>query len=163
MLSYLTFPVGYPEKGNMRLTTKGRYAVRALARLAALAQGRPVSIRQIAREEALSPQFLEQIFFRLKKAGLIGSIRGPKGGFVLQGTPADVSVTSILDAVGEPLHPAPCTDHAAEPCQRRACCLTSPVWHGFHELIRAHLCEISLQDILDGGSAPAAPTPPVRP
>lgn len=143
----------------MRLTTKGRYGVRAVVNLAAAGQNRPISISQIAEQEELSPEFLEQIFFRLKKAGLIRSVRGPKGGFLLNRSPADISVKTILDAVGEPLYPAPCTDHDANPCPRRADCALNPVWGGFYELIRSHLSGISLKDILDRGAKPAAAAP----
>ena len=135
----------------MRLTTKGRYGVRAMAKLAAAgeAQERPVSITQIADEEQLSPEFLEQIFFKLKKAGVIRSIRGPKGGFVLNRRPEEITVAAILDAVGEPLYPAPCTDGNAKGCARKDGCAMAPVWGEFHTLIRRHLAGISLRDILD--------------
>jgi Rrf2 family iron-sulfur cluster assembly transcriptional regulator len=109
---------------------------------------RPTSISQIAEEEELSPEFLEQIFFRLKKAGLIRSIRGPKGGFLLNRKPGDISIKTILDAVGEPLYPAPCTDHGVKPCHRQPSCPIAPVWQEFYELIRDHLSGISLQDML---------------
>jgi Rrf2 family iron-sulfur cluster assembly transcriptional regulator len=140
----------------MRLTTKGRYGVRAVVNLAAAASNEPISISQIAKKEQLSPEFLEQIFFRLKKAGLIRSIRGPKGGFVLNRKSSEITVKSILDAVGEPLFPAPCTDHGSRPCPRREGCLTSPIWQDFYELIRKHLTGISLKDILENGKTTAA-------
>ena len=134
----------------MRLTTKGRYGIRAVVNLVANSrdQNSPVSISQIAREEALSPEFLEQIFFRLKKAGVIRSVRGPKGGFILNKKPSEVSIKTVLDAVGEPLFPAPCTDHTAG-CGRKAGCSLAPVWQDFYELIRNHLSAISLKDIID--------------
>ena len=82
----------------MRITTKGRYGLRAVINLARTNHNRPVSIGSIASEENVSSEFLEQIFFKLKKAGLIRSIRGPGGGFVLNRTPAEISVQDILDA-----------------------------------------------------------------
>ena len=82
----------------MRLTTKGRYGVRAVVNLAGQNQNGPVSISKISREEDLSPEFLEQIFFKLKKSGVIRSIRGPKGGFLLNSNPSDVTIKMILDA-----------------------------------------------------------------
>jgi len=133
----------------MRLTTKGRYGVRAVANLAATgAQGRPVSISRIAGEEELSPEFLEQIFFKLKKAGVIRSVRGPKGGFVLNRKPEEISITTILDAVGEPLYPAPCTMNGSQHCSRQKTCNLAPVWGEFHEVIRDHLSGVTLKDIL---------------
>ncbi len=133
----------------MRLTTKGRYGVRAVVNLATAANSEPISISQIARKEDLSPEFLEQIFFRLKKAGLIRSVRGPKGGFVLSHKPSEISVRTVLDAVGEPLFPAPCAEHGTDRCPRKEGCPISPVWQSFYELILNHLSGISLKDILE--------------
>jgi len=133
----------------MRMTTKGRYGVRAVVNLAAAgAQDRPVSISQIAGEEDLSPEFLEQIFFKLKKAGVIRSVRGPKGGFLLNRKPEEISITTILDAVGEPLCPAPCTANGSSRCARQKNCSLAPVWGQFHELMRGHLDRVTLKDIL---------------
>lgn len=137
----------------MRLTTKGRYGVRAVVNLAAAAPNEPISISRIAQKEQLSPEFLEQIFFRLKKAGVIRSIRGPKGGFVLNRKASEISIKTILDAVGEPLFPAPCTDHSAQHCPRQEGCLTYPIWQDLYELIRGHLSRITLKDILDNGKS----------
>ena len=133
----------------MRLTTKGRYGVRAVLNLAAQKQEQPISISRISKEEDLSPEFLEQIFFKLKKAGVIRSIRGPKGGFILNWKPSEVSIKTILDAVGEPIFPAPCTNGTIDPCPREHKCALAPVWSGFHEVIEKHLDSISLKDIID--------------
>jgi Rrf2 family iron-sulfur cluster assembly transcriptional regulator len=133
----------------MRLTTKGRYGVRAVLNLAAQNQNHPISISQISKEEDLSPEFLEQIFFKLKKAGLIRSVRGPKGGFVLNWTPAEVTVKAILDAVGESINPTPCTNGTGSPCPRKDGCALAPVWNEFHDLISNHLGGISIKDIID--------------
>jgi Rrf2 family iron-sulfur cluster assembly transcriptional regulator len=136
----------------MRLTTKGRYGVRAVVNLAAAADDRPISISQIAGQENLSPEFLEQIFFKLKKAGLIRSVRGPKGGFMLNRPPADITIKTILDAVGEPLSPTPCADGAVPPCPRQDDCAIAPVWQEFYGVMERHLEGISLEDILTGKS-----------
>ena len=139
----------------MRLTTKGRYGVRAVVNLAVAVGNEPISISHIAKKEQLSPEFLEQIFFRLKKAGLIRSVRGPKGGFVLNHKPSEISVKTILDAVGEPLFPAPCVDHGAKSCSRQDGCLISPIWQDFYELMRKYLSAISLKDIVENKRIPA--------
>jgi Rrf2 family iron-sulfur cluster assembly transcriptional regulator len=133
----------------MRLTTKGRYGVRAVLNLAAQNQKHPISISQISKEEDLSPEFLEQIFFKLKKAGVIRSIRGPKGGFVLNWKPSDVTIKAILDAVGESIHPTPCTNGSAPPCPREKDCALVPVWNEFNTLIEKHLDSISIRDIIE--------------
>jgi Rrf2 family iron-sulfur cluster assembly transcriptional regulator len=123
--------------------------------LAAAVGSEPISISYIAKKEQLSPEFLEQIFFRLKKAGLIRSVRGPKGGFVLNHKPSEISVKTILDAVGEPLFPAPCVDHSTKACSRQEGCLLSPIWQDFYELMRKYLSAISLKDIVENKRIPA--------
>jgi Rrf2 family iron-sulfur cluster assembly transcriptional regulator len=133
----------------MRLTTKGRYGVRAVVNLASQKQNHPVSISQISKEEDLSPEFLEQIFFKLKKAGVIRSIRGPKGGFVLNWKPSEVTVKTILEAVGENVNPTPCTNSHADPCPREKDCAMAPVWNEFYQVIEKHLGSISLKDIIE--------------
>jgi Rrf2 family iron-sulfur cluster assembly transcriptional regulator len=133
----------------MRLTTKGRYGVRAVLNLATQNQNHPISISQISQEENLSPEFLEQIFFKLKKAGVIRSIRGPKGGFVLNWEPAEVTIKAILDAVGESINPTPCTNGSSEPCPRQKDCALAPVWSGFYQVIEKHLDSISIKDIIE--------------
>lgn len=133
----------------MRLTTKGRYGVRAVLNLAAHNQTHPISISQISKEEDLSPEFLEQIFFKLKKAGVIRSIRGPKGGFELNWKPGDVTIKAILDAVGESIHPTPCTTGSVPRCPREKDCALVPVWNEFNTLIEQHLDSISIKDIIE--------------
>ena len=133
----------------MRLTTKGRYGVRAVLNLATQNKSRPISISQISKEEELSPEFLEQIFFKLKKAGVIRSVRGPKGGFVLNWKPSEITIKAILDAVGESIHPTPCTNGRDNPCPREQECALAPVWNEFYDLIAEHLDGISLQDIIE--------------
>ncbi len=134
----------------MRLTTKGRYGIRAVANLACTHAHRdlPVSISQISEEEEISPEFLEQIFFRLKKAGIIRSLRGPKGGFLLNQDPGEITLMGILDAVGEPIFPTPCTN-PQEGCERQDICCMPPFWARFHELITDFLSNVTLQDIID--------------
>lgn len=134
----------------MRLTTKGRYGLRAVANLASshTQNDRPISISQISEEEEISPEFLEQIFFKLKKAGIIRSVRGPKGGFLLNLEPGEITVRKILEAVGEPIFPVPCTN-PAENCERQAGCCMSPVWHRFYTIMDDFLSEVTLQDIID--------------
>ena len=124
-----------------------------MANLAVNSHNKPLSISQIAKDEDLSPEFLEQIFFKLKKADIIRSIRGPKGGFILNYKPSDISIRLILDAVEEPLFPAPCADCADAPgCQRSEYCPIHPLWHGLYELIDNYLTNISLKDLAENSS-----------
>ena len=134
----------------MKITTKGRYGIRAIVNLAAADQNNPVSISQIAAEENISPEFLEQIFFRLKKAGLIRSLRGPKGGFILNRKVSDISLRDVLVAVDESLYPAPCTDRRLdEPCPRVDVCSVHPVWDELSTLVNDYLEKVSIKDLLD--------------
>ncbi len=92
----------------MRITTKGRYALRATLALARLSDGqKPISIKTISEVEAISPEFLEQIFFRLRKSGMISSVRGPGGGFFFSKALDKINLKDILEASGEGLGIAP--------------------------------------------------------
>ena len=91
---------------------------------------RPISIGSIASEEKVSSEFLEQIFFKLKKAGLIRSVRGPGGGFVLNRKPAEISVQDILEAVGETHGLTPCTLRRKTLCDRPEPCPAHDIWTG---------------------------------
>ena len=112
----------------MRITTKGRYALRAVLYLAKSNQDKPISIKQIAQEEQISPEFLEQIFFKLKKTDLIRSVRGPGGGFILNRPIDQITVKALFDAVGEGLDLTPCTACDSDPCVRAEECVAHDVW-----------------------------------
>lgn len=136
----------------MRITTKGRYALRAMTNLALANSDRPKAIKQIAGEEDISPEFLEQIFFKLKKQGIIGSVRGPGGGFLLNRQPKEISVREIFEAVGEGLDLTPCTtDHgdAEAGCARMDDCLVYDVWKDASRHINDYFGKLSLGKIVD--------------
>jgi Rrf2 family iron-sulfur cluster assembly transcriptional regulator len=132
----------------MRITTKGRYGLRAVINLARTNHNRPVSIGSIATQENVSSEFLEQIFFKLKKAGLIRSIRGPGGGFVLNRTPAEISVQDILVAVGESRGLTPCTLRRKTQCDRAEPCAAHDIWTGLQKTMEDYLTNVTLKDIL---------------
>lgn len=131
----------------MRVTTKGRYALRAITNLALADSDRPVPIKQIAGDEDISPEFLEQIFFRLKKSGIISSVRGPGGGFLLEQDPADISVKDIFDAVGEGLEITPCTSD--DDCNRAEDCIVRDVWQEASQHILSYFKELTLKRVVD--------------
>ncbi|MGO9308754.1 MAG: RrF2 family transcriptional regulator [Spirochaetia bacterium] len=132
----------------MRITTKGRYGLRAVISLAKKSHSRPVSIGSLATQENVSSEFLEQIFFKLKKAGLIRSIRGPGGGFVLNRTPAEISVQDILVAVGETRGLTPCTLRRKALCDRAEPCAAHEIWTGLQKTMEDYLTNVTLKDIL---------------
>ena len=131
----------------MRVTTKGRYALRAITNLAMAASDRPVPIKQIAGEEEISPEFLEQIFFKLKKSGIISSVRGPGGGFILEKDPEEVTVKDIFDAVGEGLEITPCTGE--DDCDRQDICLVHDVWKEASAHIVGYFERLTLKRVMD--------------
>lgn len=137
----------------MRITTKGRYALRAMTNLAASYRGKPRPIKTIAADEEISPEFLEQIFFKLKKQGIIGSVRGPGGGFVLQKDPNEITIKDIFLAVDEGLDLTPCTvcgdNSGGATCSRQEQCLVYSVWKDASEHIIGYFEGISLQNIMD--------------
>ena len=133
----------------MRITTKGRYGLRAVINLAMARHDRPISISSIANEERVSSEFLEQIFFKLKKAGLIRSIRGPGGGFVLNKQPAEISVANILEAVGETRGLTPCTLRRNTLCERPEPCPAHEIWLGLEKTMGEYLSSVTLKDIME--------------
>jgi len=135
----------------MRVTTKGRYAVRAVLKLTMSDQTKPMSIRQLAEAEEISPEFLEQIFFRLRKADVIKSTRGPGGGFMLNRDPAEITVKDIFDAVGEEISLSPCTasDEPDFVCSRENRCLAHDMWSEAAEYVKSYFAQITVQKVLD--------------
>ena len=133
----------------MRITTKGRYGLRAVINLAMARHTRPISISLIANEERVSSEFLEQIFFKLKKAGLIRSVRGPGGGFVLNKKPAEISVMQILDAVGEIPGLTPCTLRRRTLCDMKDECAAHDIWTGLQKTMEDYLSNVTLKDIME--------------
>jgi Rrf2 family iron-sulfur cluster assembly transcriptional regulator len=146
----------------MRLSTKGRYAVMAVADLAR--QGdRAVSLAEIASRQQISLSYLEQLFARLRRAGLVRSVRGPGGGYRLARSPAETHVADVVLAVDEPIRATRCTGASSlkgcMPGGER--CLTHELWEDLGRQIHRYLAAVSIEDILerrtrrdvDGGAA----------
>ena len=137
----------------MRITTKGRYALRAIANLAATTEGKPKPIKTIAAEESISPEFLEQIFFKMKKAGIINSVRGPGGGFTIEREFSSITIKEIFLAVEEGLDLTPCTVctglEAEDPCVRMDECLVNSVWREASDHILSYFESITLAAVLE--------------
>ena len=138
----------------MRITTKGRYGLRAVIVLASVSGDKPVPIRYIAEKEELSPEFLEQIFFRLKKAGIIRSTRGAGGGFKLNKKPEDISILDIMLAVGEDINLSPCETSKSTVCDRIESCRTSSVWQKGTQMMRDYFNSITLKDAMENCLGP---------
>lgn len=142
----------------MRVTTKGRYALRAIVNLAKNSDGKPVSIKRISQDEEISADFLEQIFFRLKNAGLIRSVRGPGGGFLLDRPAASISMQDIFLAVGEGVNLTPCItckeSSTSNRCAREEKCLVHAVWNKVSgevsQILRDYTVELILENLQAG-------------
>jgi Rrf2 family protein len=114
----------------MRLSTKSRYGVRALFDIAFHSEGLPTSIKEISRRQGITPRYLEQIFQKLKRAGIVKSIRGPKGGYFLSRNPGEIIVTDIIRAMEESIEPVFCARPAKgrRKCPRESKCAAQVVW-----------------------------------
>lgn len=131
----------------MKLTSKGRYAVTAILDLALHARSGPVPLPHIARRQTISLSYLEQLFTRLRKRGIVDSTRGPGGGYTLH-RPADgISVAEIIAAVDETIDNTRCS--GATNCHEGDQCLTHELWAELGDQIFGFLDGISLQELLD--------------
>ncbi|MDR3166952.1 MAG: Rrf2 family transcriptional regulator [Treponema sp.] len=133
----------------MRITTRGRYALRASLALAKLGQdGSPVSINSLSEQENISSVFLEQIFFKLRKAGIVSSVRGPGGGFCFARPLDTLTIKEILEAAGEELDIISCDKHI-ENCSRIGYCLSHKVWTDVTNLVNDFFKSVTLASILE--------------
>ena len=138
----------------MRLSTKGRYAVMAMADLARNGQGeggaRAVSLAEIATRQEISLSYLEQLFARLRTGGLVQSVRGPGGGYRLAKGAADTVVAEIVLAVDEPIRATRCIGHSSP----KGCmmagerCITHNLWEDLGDEIHRYLAGVSLEDVV---------------
>ncbi|MBN2427084.1 MAG: Rrf2 family transcriptional regulator [Deltaproteobacteria bacterium] len=132
----------------MRLSTKAQYAVRAMVSLALLyEEGKPVSIKDIAKKEDLSLNYLEQLFAMLRRNQIVKSVRGPGGGYVLARDACDIRVDEIIDSVEETLVPVSCMEKNGE-CGCFEKCVTRNIWQGLGERIRNFLASITLEELI---------------
>ncbi len=131
----------------MRLTTKGRYAVTAMLDLAFHSQSRPVTLTDIATRQTISLSYLEQLFARLRRAGMVKGVRGPGGGYQLSRNATDINIADIISAVDEPVDSTKCGGKGN--CQNNQSCLTHDLWMGLSEQIRSYLKGISLGELLE--------------
>jgi len=133
----------------LRVTTKGRYALRAVLALARTSgEGNPVSIKSIATQEEISAEFLEQIFFRLRRAGVISSVRGPGGGFYFSKPLAEITLLDILEASGEGLGISPCACGKKDDCDKGDSCAAGAIWKEMDLHLREFVEGKTLEDML---------------
>lgn len=131
----------------MKLTTKGRYAVTAMLDLAFHGDTTPVALTDIAKRQHISLSYLEQLFARLRRAGMVEGVRGPGGGYQLSRSTREISVADIIGAVDEVVDSTRCGGKGN--CQNNHPCLTHDLWMGLSEQIRQYLDGISLYDLIN--------------
>ena len=134
----------------MKISTKGRYGLRALIDLAQYSEIEPVSINSIAMRQGISERYLEQLMTLMKKAGLIKSIRGAGGGYVLAKEIEEISVGDVLRALEGNLQPVECAAFSQDDsCEASGICVTKYVWQRINESINKTVDEISLKQLVE--------------
>jgi Rrf2 family iron-sulfur cluster assembly transcriptional regulator len=136
----------------MRLSTKGRYAVMAMADLARHQDEpcRAVALAEIASRQEISLSYLEQLFARLRRKGLVQSARGPGGGYRLSRTAAETTIADIVHAVDEPLRATRCAEQGKGCMLKGERCLTHDLWEHLGDRIEDYLASVSLADVISG-------------
>jgi Rrf2 family iron-sulfur cluster assembly transcriptional regulator len=134
----------------MMLTTKGRYAVMAIVDIATNSTGKPVSLYEVSARQNIAHNYLEQIFLKMKKLGVVKATRGPGGGYVLAEEPSKISISKIIDAVEEEIKITRCANKSEGCVVRNSKCITHDLWHGLGENIRSYLSKISVEDVIRG-------------
>ena len=131
----------------MKLSTKGRYGVKAMVELAINYGGAPLSIKTISKRQNISEYYLEQLFSPLRKAKLITSIRGAQGGYVLSREPKDITVAEIMYVLEGPIEIAECIDGVS--CDNLDCCATRLLWAKIKNSFDDVMKSVTLQDIVN--------------
>lgn len=135
----------------LRLSTKGRYGVRAVCRLAARYGGRPTTLQAIANKENIPIRYLEQIMVPLRRRGLLSSFRGPGGGYTLARPPEQIRVGEVLEILEGSLAVVRCVEEKrSENCCTRENCTTRDLWYGLSQSIQEFVNNISFRDLIEG-------------
>ena len=135
----------------MRLTTKGRFAVTAMVDLSMRHGGGPVTLAQISQRQKISLSYLEQLFGKLRRNGLVDSVRGPGGGYCLAGDMARISVADIISAVDEPIDATQCG--GKENCHDDNKCITHDLWASLNQRIFEYLGSVTLHQLVENQRA----------
>lgn len=132
----------------MKISTKGRYALRMMLDLAMHPEGF-VALKDVAERQSISKKYLEQIVPMLNKAELLRTNRGYQGGYMLAKKPSEYTVGEILQVTEGSLSPVACLQYEVNDCPMADTCMTLPVWKGLYRTIQDYLYSITLQDIID--------------
>ncbi len=135
----------------MRLTTKGRFAVTAMLDLAINEADKPVTLAGISERQSISLSYLEQLFSRLRRSGLVKSVRGPGGGYRIAKALNEITVSEIISAVDELIDATQCGGH--ENCRDEGRCMTHDLWSSLNVKILEYLSDVSLADLVASNEA----------
>lgn len=133
----------------MKISTKGRYALRLMMDLAMTSEGTPVSLKDIAERQQISEKYLEQIISVLNKADYVKSVRGAQGGYLLSMEPSQYTVGMILRLTEKSVAPVACVDEDAVECERKNKCGTAVLYAKINEAIKGVIDTVTLQDLVD--------------
>ncbi len=134
----------------MKLSTKGRYAVMAMIDLAMHSDGKPVSLADIADRQEISLSYLEQLFAKLRRGGLVNSVRGPGGGYLLAHSDQETRMSDIILAVDEPIHATRCTPGQPFGCRsNKTRCMTHDLWEELGNQIYLYLSAVTVADVVN--------------
>ena len=134
----------------MKLSSKGRYAVMALADLAKFNSNQPVSLRDISLRQGISLVYLEQLFLKLKKNKIVNSVRGNKGGYILNKKASEINISEVLSAVEEKIKTVGCEKHSKKGCNgKSAKCITHNLWDELEDYINVFFEKKKLSDLIN--------------
>lgn len=136
----------------MKISTKGRYAIRVMLDIAMHDDGKFIPLKDIAKRQELTVKYLEQIISLLNKAGYLQSLRGNAGGYRLTKKPDECVVGDILRITEGDLAPIPCLKDEVNSCNRANECFTLPFWQGLDKVIKEYVDSVTLQDLIDQGN-----------
>lgn len=133
----------------MKLSTRGRYGVRAVFDMAYYGKGRPAQIRTIAERQEIPVRYLEQILNRLRRAGIVRTLRGPRGGYFLGRNPAQITVAEIVRATEGPLHLVKCKESGRRDvqCHRAPKCVVRKVWEEAGRRLNEYLESVTIEEL----------------
>lgn len=133
----------------MKVSTRGRYALRLMLELATNNSGELVSVKDVAARQDISEKYMEQIISPLKKAGFVKSVRGAQGGYCLAKAPKEYTVGMILRLIEGSMAPVDCLDDEVNQCARAGRCVTLRLWTMLDDAIKSVIDKVTLQDLVD--------------